>query len=256
MTPRRVALLGSLGLLLAGCGSTPEPRTGVHTSALRREPPAPAVRTEQAAGYRADLEASPAMTVKERALAEQVLDRVRQHPYAGSAAIAVSARRGLIRLTGTVGNDLQRRSAEQVALQVEGVERVVNDLAIAAPEEHRNTERLASALAQELRKAGVDPQLLDLRIEQGVVTVGGRLDDWDTYDRVMVAIYRAGPKEVNNQLQVSTRTDRVEFVVPDEPTTASDRAAQPGASAPADPKETRGAADDQDAQAPADDGLL
>lgn len=230
MTRSSFALLGSLGLLLVGCGSSPEPRTSSHAAALRHAEPGPTQQTEQAAGYRAELETPQAMTAKERALAEKVLDRLRQHPYAGSAMIAVSVRRGLVELVGTVSNDLQRRSAEQVALQVEGVERVNNRLQVAPAEEAQRSDRLEQALQLELQKAGVAPELLDLQIEQGVVTVRGRLPDWDTYDRAMVAIYRAGPIRVNDELRVTVKTaERAEFVVPEEPTTASDRPSPPRA---------------------------
>ena len=196
------------GLFLLACGKSPE------------APPAEQAARwsgEEYAGYRAEN-----MDSADRALAEKVHKRLLQHPYLHATELRVVAQRGNVELSGRVGSDFERKIAEQVAAQVPGVKRVENELGMMVAPRQDPDESLRRELSASLGRAAPGSKI-QARVKDGVVTLTGSLTDWDVYDDVMQAVYRAGPKSVENELEVTTRApdEFMEFETPAEQKTAA-----------------------------------
>jgi osmotically-inducible protein OsmY len=184
---------------------------------------------------------SPAASKEDLQTAEAVRQRLQQHPYVRPSSLRVTVERGVVRLSGSVQSDLERKMAEQVSVQVRGVKQVVNEIGVVSTEQSSDglVER---SLRAEMAKTPAAREL-KLSVNKGVVTVNGTVKDWDAYDAVMEAIYRAGPTSVVNELSVAP-SHRVEYMtVPGggaPPREATSQEAAAGAVTPDKPAQATG----------------
>lgn len=250
MQARGYWALGAAIALTAGCSQS------THRHAPPRSASSPA--GESYAAYSENLSASADNTrpvsAEDRQLAARVRERLGQHPYLGGAAISVDAAGGVVTLSGTVNSDLQLRSAEQAATKVSGVRDVksqltIRDVRVAI----RNRDKQMQAdLERELKRQRADA--VKLQVKDGVISLSGTVRDWDVYDAVLEAAYRAGPTRIVNNLDVRQGAPEAQFVAPKEPVTDSDvltnaAPSQPAAAAAQPAKTSDGAAN----RAPADE---
>jgi osmotically-inducible protein OsmY len=103
-----------------------------------------------------------------------VTDELFWDPKVDSAAIAVSAKNGVIGLRGTVGSFRQKREARQDAERIYGVQRVDDELQVRILNEHRRDDAdLRGAVLQALMLDSLVPSTIDAKVDDGWVTLTG-----------------------------------------------------------------------------------
>jgi osmotically-inducible protein OsmY len=108
-------------------------------------------------------------------LAKQVADELHWDPKVDSAAIAVSADKGVVRLRGTVGSFREKRDARDDAQRVWGTLSVNDDeLQVRLLNHDRRADAdLRGAVLQAMALDGVIPETVDAKADDGIVTLSG-----------------------------------------------------------------------------------
>lgn len=111
-------------------------------------------------------------------LQKAVLDHLDCDPSVNSSHIGVSAREGVVTLSGHVSSFGEKRAAEKAAGQVRGVKAIVDQIAIELPGIcHTSDEDLAArAFARLASNLSVPIERIHLSVEKGVVTLRGDVD--------------------------------------------------------------------------------
>ncbi|HEX8948255.1 MAG TPA: BON domain-containing protein [Dissulfurispiraceae bacterium] len=120
--------------------------------------------------------------------------------------VAVSVSAGAVTLRGAVGSYWQKIRAEELAANVGGVLGVTDELAVVPTEEVSDSSIGDYIMAALDRIAEIDPNTLDVKVENGVVTLSGRVPDWGMYHTVRdIARYTPGVVNVIDYLIVGYR---------------------------------------------------
>ena len=114
------------------------------------------------------------VTLTDERLELSVAAELSRDPRVDSEAITVSVYDGVVTLAGTVGIVRQKRGAEKAAERVHGVVLVNNELDVHIRTEHRREDAdLRSAVLQALALDGQVPATVDVRVNDGFVTLVG-----------------------------------------------------------------------------------
>jgi len=121
----------------------------------------------------------------------------------GGEDIAVTAWAGLVTLAGTVDAYWKKLEAEDLAAGVSGVIGVSNELAV-VPTEDVVDEAIAEDVVQAIdRSIEVNVENVDVRVQNGVVTLSGVVDSWNAHDAAYeAAVNTLGVTEVVDELLV------------------------------------------------------
>jgi osmotically-inducible protein OsmY len=183
------------------------------TASAQAPPPAP----PDAASAPAP-EARESANVSDAQLGLEVQSRLYQTLDVSNLSALV--RYGVVTLNGRVGTEADRQRAEQLALEVYGIESVVNDLVIATPVVIALADQAAAIAAREdsnietavTNRLRLDPVLgsRNIRVETdevgNTVTLTGTVtteDEKEQAGRIAVNTFPAG--RVRNQLEVQQR---------------------------------------------------
>jgi osmotically-inducible protein OsmY len=145
-------------------------------------------------------------------------DKVRDEEIRGSVTLAlksdealeaslitVTVEEGIVTLVGGVDSETKKRHAEAIALNVEGVEAVVNELEVELPiSDQRADEEIARAamLAVELSVRGG----VKVSVDSGWVTVEGTVQAYEEKESAARAVSRVlGVRGVTNLIEVRER---------------------------------------------------
>ncbi len=113
------------------------------------------------------------MTVTNAELQVNVIDELFWDPKLDSSSIAVAADNGMITLRGTVGSFRQRREAVN-AQRVYGVMKVNDQLDVRImTEDRREDADVRAAVLQALTLDGLVPESVDVKVNNGFVTLTG-----------------------------------------------------------------------------------
>src|ERR1700757_4673344 len=111
------------------------------------------------------------------ALVSDVTDELFWNPKIDSAAIAVSAHDGRISLRGTVGSLREKHEAKKAAERVVGVVSVDNELQVKRMSDERRADAdLRGDVLQALMLDSLVPSTVDVKVEDGYVTLTGTAD--------------------------------------------------------------------------------
>jgi osmotically-inducible protein OsmY len=117
-------------------------------------------------------------------LQQDVLDELDFEPSIDAAHIGVSAKGGVVTLTGHVGSYAEKVAAEKAARRVKGVQAIAQEIEVRYPGDRRSTDDEIAARALSILKwNGVVPSdAVKVIVQGGWVTLTGQVD-WQ-YQRV------------------------------------------------------------------------
>jgi osmotically-inducible protein OsmY len=143
----------------------------------------------------------------DRQLEKDVIDALVWDPSVDQTGIAVSAKDGVVSLSGAVPSYAMKLAAEQDAEHVSGVRAVVQHVNVQVPDTHlRSDADLAKAVTNALEwHVEVPERKVKLTVENGWVTLEGAVD-WryqrDAAERVVR--YLTGVRGVSNEIKVAS----------------------------------------------------
>src|SRR5262245_16716197 len=125
-----------------------------------------------------------------------------------SANINVDTKGGVVTLTGVVTTQANKEQAERIAMNTEGVTRVINNITVETDGEHAGAGMSASDLAilSKIRTRYVAEDVTGAKVEvrDGVVTLTGNVENAQIRVRAeSIARATSGVKSVNNMIEVS-----------------------------------------------------
>lgn len=120
------------------------------------------------------------------------------------ADLTVSVQEGIVNIEGTVGAYWEKILAENIAEDVVGVIDITNNIAV-TPTEDVVDEIIATAVVDALeRRAVVTAEEIDVKVNNGVVTISGTVGSW--YERIEAfnaAAYTRNVQDINDMIVVS-----------------------------------------------------
>jgi osmotically-inducible protein OsmY len=146
----------------------------------------------------------------DRPLADAVIASLSHDPRIPNAAeIAVSARRGVVTLRGTVESFSQRRAAAEDVRKLEGAYEVENQLKVAlrGGRDRRSDHEIRGAALQALMwDAEVPARAIDVEVHDGWVTLTGDVKHQYQSDAAYEDVARLhGVTDVTNEIRVNAR---------------------------------------------------
>lgn len=117
------------------------------------------------------------MTV-DKTLQTNVLAELGWEPSVTAAHIGVTAKDGIVTLTGHVQNYMEKHAAEKAAGRVKGVRAVAEEIEVRLPRHaKRNDDEIAVAVVQRLDwNVSVPDEAVKVRVEKGWVTLTGQVE--------------------------------------------------------------------------------
>ena len=115
---------------------------------------------------------------QDRQLQEAVLAEFGWEPSVNGGHIGVTAKDGIVTLTGHVEHYLEKRAAEKAAARVKGVKAVVEEIKVELHSSmHRTDEDIARAAVDRLAwEVTVPRDKVKVQVEGGLVTLTGQVD--------------------------------------------------------------------------------
>jgi len=115
---------------------------------------------------------------EDRKLQEAVLAELSWEPSVTEGHIGVTARHGVVTLTGHVENFAEKHAAETAAGRVRGVVAVAEEIEVKLPfERQRGDEEIAAAATERLSwDVSVPKDAVKVKVEKGWITLSGEVD--------------------------------------------------------------------------------
>lgn len=109
-----------------------------------------------------------------------VMKELKWQPTLTSSNIGVAVKNGVVTLSGTVDNYLQKKAAERAAKKVLGVKAIAEDIQIGVSPLYKKTDAdIAAAVVSALQwHSAVPDGRVKAKVENGTVTLEGEVD-WD-----------------------------------------------------------------------------
>ncbi|HLG57532.1 MAG TPA: BON domain-containing protein [Vicinamibacterales bacterium] len=146
------------------------------------------------------------LTATDVRLRDTVIRELDWDPEVDDSAIGVTAKDGVVTLTGFIDSYAGKLSAEQVTKRVRGVRAVANDIIVHLKVDVTDSDiAAAAALALKLR-SGIPPNV-QLTVHDGHVTLTGHVDWLHQKEIAEVAVrHVGGVRGVLNRIDVTPRT--------------------------------------------------
>lgn len=137
-------------------------------------------------------------------LREDVLEELNFDPSVPDSNIAVSAKDGIVTLSGFVPSYADKFAAEKAAFRVAGVKAVAEEIEVKLPGASiRSDEEIAKAASDAIRWNVHVPDAVKITVEDGVVVLRGDVEWQFQRDAATSAVrYLTGVKAVNNRLTI------------------------------------------------------
>ncbi len=139
-----------------------------------------------------------------------VIDELSWEPSVTAAHIGVTARAGVVTLTGNVRSYAEKYAAERAAQRVKGVKAVAEDIEVRLPFElqRRDEEIAAAAISHLAWDSSVPKDSIKIKVEKGVVTLSGEVEWHFQKDAAAAAIRRmAGVTYVSDLVTIKPRVN-------------------------------------------------
>jgi osmotically-inducible protein OsmY len=143
-------------------------------------------------------------------LQQAVLAELKWEPSVTAAHIGVTARGGVVALTGHVESYVEKHAAETTAGRVKGVKAVAEEIEVRLPlEKKRGDEEIAAAALGRLSwDVSVPRDAVKIKVEKGWITLTGEVD-WHYQTQAAEQDVRGllGVLGVSNQTTIKSRID-------------------------------------------------
>ncbi|WP_375455272.1 BON domain-containing protein [uncultured Methylobacterium sp.] len=144
-------------------------------------------------------------TLQHRVTAEPIWD-----PKVTSSEIGVTAKDGVVALTGQVGTYDEKLAAEAAACRVRGVKAVVQEIEVAVPYARKRSDEdiAATAIARLAWNVAVPPDRVLVKVSKGTVTLTGEVDhrfESEVAERELGQL--SGVIAVNNRITIKPQVD-------------------------------------------------
>lgn len=116
--------------------------------------------------------------VSDRALQQDVLDELEFEPSVDAAHIGVTAKDGVVTLSGFVSSYTEKFAAERAAARVKGTKAIAEEIEVRLPQEKRHSDDEIAKRALDILNwdAAVPKDRIRIKVEKGVVTLTGQVD--------------------------------------------------------------------------------
>lgn len=110
----------------------------------------------------------------------EVMEELKWEPGLRTSEIGVTAKDGVVTLSGQVDTYLKKLSAEQAAKRVSGVKAVAEDIQVgSSPSYARTDSEIAAAVLNALKwNSAVQEEKIKIKVEDGIVKMDGEVE-WD-----------------------------------------------------------------------------
>lgn len=136
-------------------------------------------------------------------ITNDILDILGFDPDIDILNIDVTVRNGMVTLQGNVDNYWKKIKAEELVGNVRGVTELIDKLAIVPTETYADTRIADDVVAALDRNISVDVKTINVKVENGVVTLSGTVPSWTArYAARDTARYTAGVKDVRDELAI------------------------------------------------------
>lgn len=143
-------------------------------------------------------------------LQRAVMDELNWEPSVGAAHIGVTAKDGVVTLSGHVDSFVERHAAEDAASRVKGVKGVAEEIEVRLPFDiKRSDDEIAAAALNRLAwNASVPKDAIKVKVEKGIVTLTGHVE-WHYQLISAEADLRTlfGVIALNNEVKVTAKVD-------------------------------------------------
>lgn len=141
-------------------------------------------------------------------LQHDVLAQLEWEPSIDASQIGVTAKNGVVTLTGTSPNYAQKLKAERVAKSVRGVVGVVNEIEVTIPDHSQRTDQEIAAIAIDALRwdACIPDDQIQVTVRNGWVLLHGNVEHY--YQRAAAAAdvsKLAGVRGVSNHIAVVSK---------------------------------------------------
>jgi osmotically-inducible protein OsmY len=144
-------------------------------------------------------------------LRDKVERQLDWEPAVTSTNLGVSARDGVVTLTGYVENYAEKMAAERVAKRTYGVKALANDIQVKPLLKITDSEIAAKAVMALQARVDVPDEKIKLTVKEGWITLEGDVDWYFQKNAAGVAVkYLLGVKGVTNVIQVRPRVSTTE----------------------------------------------
>ena len=139
-----------------------------------------------------------------------VVEELSWEPSVTAAHIGVTARSGVVTLTGNVRSYAEKYAAERAAQRVKGVRAVAEDIEVRLPSDlKRRDEEIAAAAVSHLSwDSSVPKDAVKIKVEKGVVTLTGQVE-WHFQKEAAASAMRrmAGVTYVTDLVTIKPQVD-------------------------------------------------
>lgn len=143
----------------------------------------------------------PATMPTDAVIAERVRSALTRDPYVDKFDVDVRVQQGRAILTGEVNNRFERQWAADVASRINGVIEVDNNLTFVHDWAWRPDQEIRQDVESQLFWSPfVDSSDIDVKVEHGIVTLTGAVDDWMEWRAATENAFEGNAKDVRNDL--------------------------------------------------------
>jgi osmotically-inducible protein OsmY len=147
---------------------------------------------------------SKVQTKSDSNLREAVLHQLEWEPEIFSIQIGVTARDGVVTLTGFVESYPERIAAEKAAMRVNGVSAVANDIKVRLPYEATDTEIANNAIHAIRTNVSIPDDRIKISVRDGWVALEGAVDWRFQKEAAETAVsFLGGVRGVSNEIEIS-----------------------------------------------------
>ncbi len=138
-------------------------------------------------------------------LQQDVLSELKYEPSVDASNIGVTAKEGIVNLTGNVKSYAEKYAAVHAAERVAGVKAVADELKVDLPAFHvRNDQDIAKAAINAMQwDVWVPPDRIKVKVDDGWITLEGEVDYWYQHNAAGNAVRNlTGVKGITNLITI------------------------------------------------------